>query len=107
EQGQLGMQMPNVVFEKHGVAECGVAVESGVIDPNVAERLFETGAEASSPRLVIGEEEALGRAAADGEDSEVAAEVRGRIRPAEADGIAGHGDDRIESGDDVVIDLVP
>ena len=89
KQDHLGFQVDHVIFHQDEVAISGGAVQPGIVDPELGKIPGQLLAQQIGPGLAVGEIEALGGAAADGEDGEVIGKVGGRRRPPETQAIAG------------------
>ena len=81
-------------------------VQAGIIYPKWPEGSFQLLAQSSRPGFIVRQKETLGGTAANGNDGQIPIQVLGGIRTTKAKRVSCDRDDRIEGGDDVVLDMV-
>src|SRR5271165_7233749 len=96
KQDDLGMQFGHMIFHEDYVPVGRVPIQPGIVYPDIMKALVQPIAQAGRPGFVVRQEKALGRAASDTDNRELARQVWRWVRSPEAQGIAGLIDDRIE-----------
>jgi hypothetical protein len=97
---------PDDAVQQDEVAEGGLPVEAGVVDPEGSEALAEEPSQRVGPGAAVGEVEALGGAPADAHDREERIRIGGRLLAADTERVGGVDDLPIELVVGCVVDLV-